>query len=133
MRLALDRVQAATEALLVQFGVGRRRYQAMLALDVAGTASGLTVAGLGRKIGLRPNSCTELLDRMETDGLALRVRDRGDRRIVRARLTLEGTKLVRQIAGAERVILSRMSSEFPALPANSDSQRKKTPARTPGP
>jgi len=48
---------------------------------------------LGKNAGVKSSTITDLVDRLERDGFALRVRDNGDRRVVKVRLTEKGKKI----------------------------------------
>jgi DNA-binding MarR family transcriptional regulator len=41
---------------------------------------------------------TDMIDRLEKDGIAERIRDDGDRRVVKVRLTNKGKKIKRQFS-----------------------------------
>jgi len=62
------------------------------------------------------SNMTQLIDRLEVDGLVRRIDDPVDRRVVRAALTPLGTK--RQTEGARQI--DRVQAEFAASLAESD-------------
>jgi DNA-binding MarR family transcriptional regulator len=66
---------------------------ALAALDGAE----VRMTALAGRLGLAESSVTRLVDRLETAGFVERAQPPGDRRCVAARLTPEGSKLLRQI------------------------------------
>ncbi|WUI03299.1 MarR family transcriptional regulator [Spirillospora sp. NBC_00431] len=59
----------------------------------------LTAGGLLRTAMVTSGAITNRIDRMEAKGLVERVRDAGDRRSVRIRLTARGLELVDEVVG----------------------------------
>ena len=51
------------------------------------------IGELGKNAGVKSSTITDLVDRLERDGFAVRVRDNGDRRVVNVRLTEKGKKI----------------------------------------
>jgi len=58
------------------------------------TCGGLTCGEIGERLVSPGPDVTRLLDRLEQRGLVTRLRDAEDRRVVRARITQEGTDLL---------------------------------------
>ena len=50
------------------------------------------IGELGRNARVKSSTMTDMVDRMEDEGLAERIRDRNDRRLVKVRLTKKGKK-----------------------------------------
>ncbi|HEX6630308.1 MAG TPA: MarR family transcriptional regulator [Gemmatimonadaceae bacterium] len=69
------------------------QYNVLRILRGAG-AVGLPCGEVGERMVSREPDVTRLLDRMEQRGLVARARDAADRRVVTARLTADGRKLV---------------------------------------
>jgi DNA-binding MarR family transcriptional regulator len=67
---------------------------ALLALGHEGP---LTRGELARRAAVTEKTTTGLVDRLERDGLVQRLRDEADRRVVRVRPTLHGTRLARRL------------------------------------
>jgi len=65
----------------------------------------LSLSELSDKIRAQNSTVTGIIDRMEREGLALRVRSTEDRRVVRIRLTEKGLKLAQEIPVEPMVIL----------------------------
>jgi DNA-binding MarR family transcriptional regulator len=75
----------------------------------------LTCGEIGDRLVSPGPDVTRLLDRLETRGLVLRVRDEEDRRVVRARITEQGLALLARLDGpveeALRRILGHLGAE----------------------
>jgi DNA-binding MarR family transcriptional regulator len=69
------------------------QYEVLRLLRDAGP-QGLPCGDLGRRLLAREPDVTRLLDRLDRRGLVRRERDEDDRRVVRARLTAEGQRVV---------------------------------------
>jgi MarR family transcriptional regulator, organic hydroperoxide resistance regulator len=65
----------------------------------------LSLSELSDKIRAQNSTVTGIIDRMEREGLALRVRSTEDRRVVRIHLTEKGAKLAQEIPVEPMVIL----------------------------
>ncbi|HYF75399.1 MAG TPA: MarR family transcriptional regulator [Candidatus Nitrosocosmicus sp.] len=57
----------------------------------------LTIGDLSGKLFLAPSTITDLVDRMEKNGLVTRVRDEKDRRSVKIRVEEKGFKLINEV------------------------------------
>lgn len=69
---------------------------------------GLKVVDLGRRSGLEASTMSGLLDRMERDGLVVRVPDPLDRRVLRINLTDEGKRVREPVIGVVERLLTEM-------------------------
>jgi DNA-binding MarR family transcriptional regulator len=58
---------------------------------------GLTIGELSGKLFLAPSTITDLIDRMEKNGLVTRVRDEKDRRSVKIKVEDKGFKLINEV------------------------------------
>ncbi|MFQ5352286.1 MAG: MarR family winged helix-turn-helix transcriptional regulator [Candidatus Binatia bacterium] len=76
------------------------------------STDGLGVVELGRRAGLEPSTMTGLLDRMQRDGLLLRVADPKDRRALQISLTEDGKRLQRPVLTAVSEALARATEGF---------------------
>ena len=65
----------------------------------------LSLSELSDKLRAQNSTVTGIIDRMEREGLAQRVRSTEDRRVVRIRLTEKGAKLAQEIPVEPMVIL----------------------------
>jgi DNA-binding MarR family transcriptional regulator len=85
------------ESALNNLGLSMAKQSALTKLAEAGEA--LTLSELAARLSCVRSNITQLVDRLEADGLVRRVDDASDRRSVRAELTPIGLK--KQRAGAE--------------------------------
>lgn len=76
----------------------------------------LSLSELANRVSCVRSNMTQLVDRLESDGLVARVDDPSDRRAVRAAITDEGRQ--RQAAGAAQV--SKLEAEFADALAGED-------------
>jgi DNA-binding MarR family transcriptional regulator len=60
------------------------------------------IGELGKNTRVKKSTITDMVDRLERDGFAERVRDNGDRRIVKVRLTAKGKKMRREFIKKRR-------------------------------
>jgi DNA-binding MarR family transcriptional regulator len=118
---AAQSVQERLEAVLAEVGLTSAKYQAIDALARAGEP--LTLSELAGSLKCVRSNITQLVDRLEADGLVRRVDDPADRRAVRAVVTplgmdrrAEGAQAVgrlqdevaARVAPAERAMLDRV-------------------------
>lgn len=73
----------------------------------------LTIGDLSAKMGLACSTITDLIDRMEQQGLVERRRDQLDRRVVRVVLLVNGGQLFEDILAAQRQQFSRILEPYP--------------------
>ena len=99
-----DRLEHALEAV----GLSSAKYQAVQALVEAGEP--LTLGELATRLQCVRSNITQLVDRLEADGLVQRVSVPTDRRAVRALVTPLGAE--RQTAGA--VAIARLQADLAA-------------------
>ena len=115
LRLLLSKFQSVTDWLSAEFSISPRRYQALLVLWTNDQNGGVIISELGKSLGIQRNTCTELLHRMEADGLVSRERQAADRRVIKVSLTPEGRSQVAKIAAADRQRLAAMEQEVRTL------------------
>jgi DNA-binding MarR family transcriptional regulator len=99
-------IQERLERALEGAGLSSAKYQALEALVQAHEP--LTLGELAGRLKCVRSNITQLVDRLEADGLVRRVDDRADRRTVRAVVTELGAE--RQAAGADAI--GRLQSEL---------------------
>jgi DNA-binding MarR family transcriptional regulator len=87
-----DRLEASLESV----GLSMAKHSALTKLSEAGEP--LTLSELASRLSCVRSNITQLVDRLEADGLVRRVDDPSDRRSVRAELTQLGAE--KQVAGA---------------------------------
>ena len=56
------------------------------------------IGELGKNARVKSSTMTDMIDRLEQDGIVERIRDDGDRRVVKVRLTDKGKKIKRQFS-----------------------------------
>jgi DNA-binding MarR family transcriptional regulator len=91
-RLIEERMEGALGAV----GLSVAKHTALTKLQEAGEP--LTLSDLAERLSCVRSNITQLVDRLESDGLVRRVADPSDRRSIRAELTDLGKE--RQVAGA---------------------------------
>lgn len=94
------------EGALGEVGLSSPRLSVLTAL--VKSTSPLPLSELAARLSCVRSNITQLVDRLEADGLVRRVHDSTDRRSIRAEITSSGRE--RQAAGAER--LERVQAEF---------------------
>lgn len=87
-----------SDTLLAGLKLGPRRYQAMLAIKAREATGPITIGKLSELLIIRPNSATELINRLERAGLVERIDDSNDRRRQLLRLTATGEEKLSKAA-----------------------------------
>jgi DNA-binding MarR family transcriptional regulator len=103
---AAHTVQDRLEQALAAVGLSTAKFAVLSQLEKAGEPLTLRALAIGQ--GCVPSNITQLVDRLEADGLVRRVADPEDRRSIRAALTSLGQQ--RAAAGSKTV--ERMQEEF---------------------
>lgn len=103
-RVLEDRLEAA----LATVELSRPKLTVLTQLVAKGEP--MTLSDLAAGMACVRSNMTQLVDRLETDGLVRRIADGSDRRIVRAELTQLGRE--RQVAGSQQ--MDRIQAEFSA-------------------
>ena len=111
---AAHALEAKVEDALAKVGLSMPKYSVLTALVASGTP--VSLSELASKLSCVRSNMTQLVDRLEADGLVRRVADPADRRSVKAAITEAG--LARQDAGAAEV--ARLHEEFSANLAGGD-------------
>ena len=103
-------VEAGLERALEQVGLSLAKYGVLSKLAEAGEP--LNLSTLAERCSCVRSNMTQLIDRLEDEGLVQRVADAQDRRAIRARLTDEGSRRqaegVAALEGAEEELLERL-------------------------
>ena len=100
------RVHDRLDAVLGEVGLSMPKYAALEALVEA--REPMTLSELAGRLCCVRSNVTQLVDRLESDGLVRRVNDPGDRRAIRAVVTEQGAES--QAAGARA--MSRLEAEL---------------------
>jgi DNA-binding MarR family transcriptional regulator len=107
-RYALREFARYSEAAAEKAGLTPRQHQALLAIR-AGPGGTLRVGELAERLFLRPHSASELVQRMEEQGLLRRQTGVADKREVRLRLHERGEALLEDLSQSHRNELRRLS------------------------
>jgi DNA-binding MarR family transcriptional regulator len=111
---AAHAIEARLEQGLAGVGLSPAKHAVLSQLAKAGEP--LTLSELASRVCCVRSNMTQLVDRLEAEGLVRRIDDSGDRRVVRAAITRLGEE--REAAGADQV--RRIQSEFAAGLRESD-------------
>ena len=103
---AANSLEARVEARLADVGLSLPKLAALHQLSQAGDS--LPLGQLAERLACVKSNVTQLVDRLEADGLVRRVEDPEDRRAVRAAVTALGKE--RYAAGVRQV--ERVQAEF---------------------
>jgi len=96
-----------SEAAAQQAGLTPRQHQALLAIR-AGPGGTLRVGELAERLFLRPHSTSELVQRIEEQGLLRRETGDADKRQVRLRLHERGETVLEDLSQSHRAELRRL-------------------------
>lgn len=91
--------------ILTHFPVTPPQFNALLWICDEGD---LTIGELSQKMFLACSTMTDLIDRMEKNGVVARVRDERDRRVVRIHLLDKGREIIDQVMQARRQYLAEI-------------------------
>lgn len=95
--------------ILGNFDITNPQFDALLVLRDFGE---LTMGELCGKMFLACSTATDLIDRMERNGLIERVRDTADRRVIRLRVLPKGNSIIDEVLEARRSYLATTLSEL---------------------
>jgi|SRR6478735_3123415 len=112
-RYALRQFVRYSEAAAQEAGLTPRQHQALLAIR-AGPEGTLHVGALAERLFLRPHSASELVQRMEEQGLVRRQAG-VDKRQVKLKLHERGEALLEDLSRSHRAELRRLSPMLQAL------------------
>ena len=96
-----------SEDAAVKAGLTAQQYQALLAIRAAPQAQ-MLIGELAEHLLIRPNSATELVNRLEALGLVARRSASDDRRQVRVELRQPAIEILQSLASMHRVELRRL-------------------------
>ncbi|GGK30513.1 putative HTH-type transcriptional regulator YsmB [Caldalkalibacillus thermarum] len=95
--------------ILADFPITPPQFVALQWLNEEGD---MTIGELSNKMYLACSTTTDLVDRMESNGLVERVRDTNDRRVVRIHLKEKGKNIILDVLKARREYLASILSNF---------------------
>ena len=107
-------LEARLEATLDEAGLSGAKFSVLSELVRFGEA--LPLGELASRLACVRSNMTQLIDRLEADGLVHRVADPSDRRSIKAQITEEGQR--RQADGAKRV--DALEQDLEALVSQAD-------------
>lgn len=76
------------------------------ALQILINKGNMTIGELSSKMSLACSTITDLIDRMEKNGLVYRERDQKDKRVVRIKVKQKGYEIVEKVLGKRRIYLA---------------------------
>jgi len=113
LRTGLRRLLRWSEQQSEAAGLTPAQHQLLLAIRGHSDRRGPTVGEVADYLLLRHHSAVGLVDRADAAGLVTRVRDPGDHRIVRLRLTPAGTKRLEALSAQHLEELERLALRLP--------------------
>lgn len=93
--------------ILNDFEITPPQFNALLLLAEHGD---MTIGDLGSKMYLASSTATDLIDRMERNGLVERIRDSNDRRVVRLHMLDKGRQMISEVLESRRRYLDNILS-----------------------
>lgn len=94
---------------LQDYGITLVQFHALLAIK----EKPLTMGELCEALGVASSTATELVDRMEQNGLVERLRDQEDRRVVRIKLLEHGKEVFEKVARRREAFLAEALDKLP--------------------
>ena len=114
-RIGLRRFLHWSEEQAERAGLTPAQHQLLLAIRGHEGESGPTIGDVAGYLLLRHHSAVGLVDRAEKAGLVQRHEDRGDRRVVRLRLTPLGDDMLQQLSAAHLEEIQRLTPRIQEL------------------
>lgn len=116
-RTALRRFERWSEEQARQVGLTAAQHQLLLAIKGHADRRGPTISEIADYLTVRHHSAVGLVDRAESAGLVVRVRDVEDSRAVRLTLTDDGEERIGQLSELHLAELSRLAPVLEHLAA----------------
>jgi DNA-binding MarR family transcriptional regulator len=110
LRQVVKAVEDSSRELYLQYGLTASQLWLLRTLEADGP---LPAGGLARQLAIHPSTLTSLAERLEQRGLITRVREPGDRRFVRLRLTPAGARLAAKAPATPQGRLVRALETLP--------------------
>ncbi len=108
LRWVCTSIKRKGREILSNFEITPPQFDALLQLIKNGD---LTISELSNRMFLACSTITDLIDRMEKNGLVERVRDTKDRRVVRIRVLDKGNSLIDEVLDTRRMYLNTVLSD----------------------
>ncbi len=109
----MRRFERWSEQQAQEAGLTPAQHQLLLAVRGHGDPRGPTIGEVADYLVLRHHSAVELVDRADSAGLVVRVRDSDDHRIVRLALTDDGARRLEALSKLHLQELQRLGSDAP--------------------
>ncbi|WP_416151414.1 MarR family winged helix-turn-helix transcriptional regulator [Salipaludibacillus sp. HK11] len=109
LRMIADIVKQKGREILNEFPITPPQFVALQWLHEYGD---MTIGELSSKMYLACSTTTDLVDRMENNGLVERIKDEKDRRVVRIHLLDKGAKIIREVINQRQVYLQNILDTF---------------------
>ncbi|MBJ7499439.1 MAG: MarR family transcriptional regulator [Sphingopyxis sp.] len=106
-RFALRRFQVFSENKAAEAGVTAQQHQALLAIRAA-APDHASVGYVAQRLIVKPHSASELVDRLEAQGLVRREPMQSDRRRALLRLTPQALEILSGLSAAHREEIRRL-------------------------
>jgi DNA-binding MarR family transcriptional regulator len=107
-RVQLRKFDQWSRDAAAEHGLTHAQHQLLLAVKGSATPNGPPIGEVAEALLVRPHTAGELVDRMATRGLVVRVQDDADHRKVRLRLTPEGERVLRELTAVHLAELKRL-------------------------
>ncbi len=111
-RYALRRFFAFSEQAADEAGLSPQQYQALLAIKGAPGRSELGIREIAERLMIKHHTAVELVDRLESNGFVVRIKDSADARRVQVRPTARAERIMDGLAAAH---LQELAGIRPAL------------------
>ena len=115
LRTGLRRFLRWSEQQAEEAGLTPAQHQLLLAIRGHSDPRGPTIGEVADYLLLRHHSAVGLIDRADAAGLAERVRDPDDHRMVRLQLTTNGTKRLEALSAQHLEELQRLARKLPSV------------------
>ena len=115
LRTGLRRFLRWSEQQAEEAGLTPAQHHLLLAIRGHSDPRGPTIGEVADHLLLRHHSAVGLIDRADAAGLAERVRDPDDHRIVRLQLTTNGTKRLEALSAQHLEELQRLARKLPSV------------------
>ncbi|KKI87743.1 MULTISPECIES: MarR family winged helix-turn-helix transcriptional regulator [Shouchella] len=115
LRKIADLVKQKGREILAHFPITTPQFVALQWLNEYGD---MTIGELSNHMHLACSTTTDLVDRMEKNGLVMRVKDKQDRRVVRIHLLDRGQTIIREVIAKRQHYLAEMLEHFTSEQVN---------------
>jgi DNA-binding MarR family transcriptional regulator len=114
-RYALRKFFRFSEEGASKFGLSMRQYQALLTILGFPRREEITIGEMAEWLQIKHHSAVGLVDRLESENLVKRKRDKNDRRVVCIRLTRKGKWVLEKLASLNKQELRRLKPQIRQL------------------